>query len=124
MRRAVINVLENACHAMMDDNQKLVKNKNARLLIKTQGNDERIEITITDTGAGIKKDVLRKIFEPLFSTKGFGVGLGMPAVKQIMEQHHGGININSKVDKGTSVTLWVPGKDINENSKEEIKTIL
>ncbi|MCW8830637.1 MAG: PAS domain S-box protein, partial [Gammaproteobacteria bacterium] len=106
LRRAVINVVENACHAMLDDNQKVTKN--ACLNIKTQASDERVEIIITDTGSGIAENILEKIFEPLFSTKGFGVGLGMPTVKQIMEQHGGGVEIESEPDKGSVVTLWLP----------------
>ena len=51
---------------------------------------------------------LSKIYEPLFSTKSFGVGLGMPTVKQIMEQHGGGIEIESEEGRGTTVTLWLP----------------
>ncbi|MCW8830638.1 MAG: PAS domain S-box protein [Gammaproteobacteria bacterium] len=106
LQRAVINVVENACHAMMDDCQ--VVNNNACLHIKTQVNDERVDIIISDNGSGIAEDVLEKIFEPLFSTKGFGVGLGMPTVKQIMEQHGGGIVVNSEQGKGTTITLWLP----------------
>ncbi|MDH5370013.1 MAG: ABC transporter substrate-binding protein, partial [Gammaproteobacteria bacterium] len=87
LRRAIINVMENASHSMMDDNQQMVIRSNALLKIKTVTKDNRIEIVITDTGSGITKDVLDKIFVPLFSTKGFGVGLGMPTVRQIMQQH-------------------------------------
>lgn len=108
LRRAFINVLENGCHSMMDDNQQVVKDIDAHLIIKTKSNDVRIEIIITDTGCGITKETLAKIYEPLYSTKGFGVGLGMPTVKQIMEQHGGGVEINSEKDKGTSATLWLP----------------
>ena len=67
-----------------------------------------IEISIRDTGSGITEDVLEKIFEPLFSTKGFGVGLGMPTVKQILDQHGGGVGIVSEKDLGTTVTMWLP----------------
>ena len=108
LRRAVINVVENACHSMLDDKQQVKDNEYAQLNIKTQANDELIEIVITDTGSGIAEDILEKIFEPLFSTKGFGVGLGMPTVKQIMQQHGGGIEVNSDEGKGTVVILWLP----------------
>ena len=108
LRRAFINVFENAIHSMMDDNKKLIKTKCARLAIKTTEENNRVEIIIADTGLGIEKDVLDKIFEPLFSTKSFGVGLGMPTVKQIMEQHGGGIEIESEEGKGTTIILWLP----------------
>lgn len=108
LRRAVVNVFENACHAMMEDNKKIINIENAILGVKTTIKDERVEIIITDTGSGIADSVLDKIYEPLFSTKGFGVGLGMSTVKQIMQQHSGGIEIKTKKGKGTSVILWLP----------------
>ena len=108
LRRVIINVFDNACHSMMDDNKKVITNKSTHLNVKTKSNDERVEIIITDTGSGISKDVLEKIFEPLFSTKSFGVGLGMPTVKQIMEQHKGSIDVYSEENKGTQVILCLP----------------
>ena len=115
LRRAIINIFENACHAMMEDNKKVVNIENAILSVKTTVKDERVEIIIADNGSGISDDVLAKIYEPLFSTKGFGVGLGMPTVKQIMQQHSGGIEIKTKQGKGTSVILWLP---LNTNLKD------
>jgi signal transduction histidine kinase len=113
LRRAVINIIENSCQSMLDEEQQLQKNRNSCLTIKTQKNKQRIEIIITDTGTGITDEVLSKIFEPLFSTKAFGVGLGMPTVKQIMEQHDGGIEVDTKVGSGTTMTLWLPEKNIS-----------
>lgn len=113
LRRAVINIFENGCHAMLlTDNTTEVIDK-ARLIIKTQSANDRISILITDTGSGIPDDVMEKIYEPLFSTKGFGVGLGMPTVQQIMKQHGGGIDINTG-PAGTAVTLWLPLKQEDE----------
>lgn len=112
-RRAIINVIENGCHAMLKDDDIKHVISGARLTIHTSKSNERINIQVTDTGDGIPDDVLPHIFTPLYSTKGFGVGLGMPTVKQIMEQHSGGIDINTCVGKGTTITLWLP---INENS--------
>ncbi len=63
---------------------------------------------VEDSGPGIPGDLRTQIFEPLFSTKGFGVGLGLPVVKQIMEQHQGGIDIESENGQGTRVCLWLP----------------
>lgn len=112
LRRAVINVIENACHAMLDDNHNVKDKENSRLSIRTLRDHNRIEIIITDTGEGIATALLTRIFEPLYSTKGFGVGLGMPTVKQIMQQHGGDINVESEEDKGTTVTLWLPYKTV------------
>lgn len=114
LRRAVINAIENACHSMMDDIKQSVKN-NAHIHIKTCVTNNRVEIIIKDNGSGIAKDVIDKIFEPLFSTKSFGVGLGMPAIKQIMQQHGGEVEIESEEGKGTAVTLWLP---LNESDKD------
>ncbi|MDH5228681.1 MAG: PAS domain S-box protein [Gammaproteobacteria bacterium] len=110
LRRAIINVVDNAIQSMTDDTQQNKPTRPAKLQISTKLNEKlkRLEIIITDTGSGIAKEISSKIFEPLFSTKGFGVGLGMPTVKQIMEQHQGGIEIESEVNQGTQVTLWMP----------------
>ena len=92
----------------------------AQLTIETKATGERIEIRVEDTGTGIAEDVLPNIFEPLYSTKSFGVGLGMSVVRQIMEQHGGGIKVASEQDKGTTIVLWVPligkNKDTANNS--------
>ena len=106
LRRAIINVLDNACQAMREPSGEIMKD--SIIMIKTETTDERIEIVITDTGIGIPEDVMARIFEPLFSTKNFGVGLGMPTIYQIMEQHEGGVEIESEPGKGTTVTLWLP----------------
>lgn len=119
LRRAVINVVENACQAMLVAEQRDKVINGSVLSIKTQTDNDRIEIIVTDTGAGMPDSVKAKIFEPLFSTKSFGVGLGMPTVKQIMEQHGGGIEIDSEAGKGTSVTLWLPSGEIQLSNSNE-----
>ncbi|MCH8997656.1 MAG: ATP-binding protein, partial [Proteobacteria bacterium] len=68
----------------------------------------RIEIVIEDNGPGIPADVLPRIFEPLYSTRGFGMGLGLPVARQIMELHGGGIEIETEEGCGTRVCLWLP----------------
>ncbi len=118
MQRAIINVMENACHAMMVDERTGEVSKGSCLCIKTVENDGRIKIIISDNGVGISSDILGEIFEPLFSTRAFGVGLGMPTIKQIMEQHGGGIEVNSEEGKGTTVILWLPTEMTDENGSE------
>lgn len=108
LRRAVINLVENASQAMLEKNQFDKVKDGSCLEIKTARNDDRIEIKISDNGIGMSDEVLKRVFEPLFSTKGFGVGLGMPAVKQIVEQHDGGLEIETKPGHGTTITIWLP----------------
>ena len=78
------------------------------MTVATRQADDGVEITITDTGPGMTADVMARVFEPLYSTKGFGVGLGLPTVKQIMERHGGGIEFVSKEGVGTQAVLWLP----------------
>ncbi|MCW8854752.1 MAG: PAS domain-containing protein [Gammaproteobacteria bacterium] len=107
LRRAVVNILDNGVQSMLDETGSVPKAENSTLSIYTQINNNRAEIIIKDTGSGISEEVLPRIFEPLFSTKGFGVGLGMPVVKQILEQHSGDVELSTCKD-GTQVTLWLP----------------
>ena len=110
-RRAVINVFDNACQAMTDPAASTDGDVRHILTVTPRVLDDRIEIIFEDNGPGIPADVRPMIFEPLFSTKGFGVGLGLPAVKQIMEQHGGGIDIDSVPGQGARVRLWLPRAD-------------
>jgi two-component system sensor histidine kinase HydH len=66
------------------------------------------EISVADNGPGISAENLSKIREPLFTTKNFGTGLGIPAVEQILEQHSGGLDITSVEGQGATFTMWLP----------------
>ncbi len=103
LRRAVINVVENAVDALQEEGR--IGNE---LTVSSHVVGNRLEIRVSDTGPGIPADVMEKIFEPLFSTKTYGVGLGLPIVKNIMEQHGGGVEIQSEVARGTIIVLWLP----------------
>jgi PAS domain S-box-containing protein len=103
LRRAVINVVTNAVQALQEE-----ESPGKELKVKTAVAGDRIEIRVVDTGPGIPEDIRDRLFEPLFSTRGFGVGLGLVIVKDIMEEHGGGIEIESEVGKGTAVVLWLP----------------
>jgi signal transduction histidine kinase len=107
-RRVIINVLDNACQAMIGEGTEDAGTGECVLTVRTRSHNGRVEIMFEDTGPGIPPDVFGKIYEPLFSTKGFGVGLGLPVVKQIMEQHNGGVEIETAERRGTRVFLWLP----------------
>jgi len=78
------------------------------LTIETGITDSKLDICISDSGPGISDEELIKIFEPLYSTKVYGIGLGLPIVKQIIERHNGEVDIISKPGQGTSVHLKLP----------------
>jgi signal transduction histidine kinase len=65
-------------------------------------------LVIQDTGRGMSPEVLTKIFEPYFTTKVGGTGLGMVFVRQIVDEHRGTINLESEVGQGTTVTIRLP----------------
>lgn len=108
--RAVINLLNNAAEALVGkgDDPKSQHCSNPTITVATRAAARGIEISVSDNGPGISADNLAKIREPLFTTKNFGTGLGIPAVEQILEQHGGGLDIESEEGKGARFTLWLP----------------
>lgn len=110
--RCMINVIKNACDSMVEKagtkDGKSDEIENGQLSVSTSIVDDRLNVKITDSGPGITPDELEKVYEPLYSTKSFGAGLGLSIVKQIMEQHKGGIEIKSGHGEGTTVILWLP----------------
>jgi len=103
LRRVMVNVINNAVQAM-----EARGGEAHRLEISTRRLADRCEIVVSDTGGGIPEEILPRIFEPLFSTKNFGVGLGVPIIRNIMEDHGGGVDYQSRAGVGTTVTLWFP----------------
>jgi PAS domain S-box-containing protein len=110
LRRCIINVITNAAQAI-DDKRLRLSNLTEyipQISVTTRIDKNRLWIEVEDNGVGIKDDDLKQIFEPLFSTKSFGVGLGLSIVRQILDQHHGDIEIKSSMNEGTSVKMWIP----------------
>jgi signal transduction histidine kinase len=103
MRRVVINLIENAVQAVTD-----AASGGGSVTVRTRASGGAFELVIEDTGPGIPPEVLPKVFEPLYSTKSFGTGLGLPTVKQIVEQHGGTVDITSQAGKGTRVFVRIP----------------
>jgi signal transduction histidine kinase len=108
LRRVVINLLDNACQAMAEDDVVAAEADAHLLTVATCQADGRVEISIGDTGPGISDEAAGRVFEPLFSTKAFGVGLGLPIVKQVLEQHDGGVEVDRMTGRGTRMVVWLP----------------
>jgi two-component system sensor histidine kinase HydH len=97
--RAFLNVLINASQAIQDD---------GRIDVTVREEPDRYCAVIEDSGSGISVDSMKKIFNPFFTTKEKGSGLGLSIVHKIIEAHHGTINIESTEGKGTRVEISLP----------------
>jgi signal transduction histidine kinase len=105
MRRVLINLIDNAAQAL---GEIAAEGADKHIAVATRPVGDAVELTIADSGPGIAPENLARVFEPLFSTKSFGTGLGLATVKQIVRQHDGAITIDSEVGVGTRVTVRLP----------------
>jgi signal transduction histidine kinase len=101
MKQVILNLLLNGVQAMP---------KGGHLSLKghVPEGDHWIKLLIQDSGIGIPQEDLNKLFDPFFSTKEGGVGLGLSIAHRIIDQHHGKIEVESAPTKGTLFTLWLP----------------
>ncbi|HUZ17902.1 MAG TPA: ATP-binding protein [Spirochaetia bacterium] len=99
LKQALLNVINNAVAAMP---------YGGRLTVSTERRGEVVLIRIIDTGTGISDENMAKIFEPYFTTKEFGSGLGLTVVYKIVKEHGGEISLKSKEGEGTTFTISLP----------------
>ncbi|MDR0376838.1 MAG: PAS domain-containing protein [Spirochaetaceae bacterium] len=104
MKQALLNLIMNAIAAMPEG---------GTLTARTSGTDAEIQISICDTGMGIPDENLSKIFDPYFTTKDTGSGLGLTLVFKIIKEHRGEVSVKSRRNEGTCfiITLPVPQKE-------------
>ena len=97
--QVLMNLYLNGIQAMPDGGllKTVVKSKN-----------DQVEIVITDTGIGMTEGTKRQLFNPYFTTKTTGTGLGMAIVHKIIEAHKGEINVSSEEGKGTEISIRLP----------------
>ncbi len=103
--RAILNLLLNALQAIKG---KEGDDSKGEILVRTRPCGSEVAIDLIDSGSGMSDETLRKIFEPFFSTKIGGTGLGLPTVRKVIEGHGGRIAIQSEVGRGTQFTLTFP----------------
>ena len=107
-RRAFLNVYDNACQAMVSRVPPHRVREGSILTVSTDRCRDHGEIRVCDTGRGIPADVVSRIFEPLYSTRNFGVGMGLTIVKEVLEQHGGEVEVETAEGQGTRITLRLP----------------
>jgi signal transduction histidine kinase len=110
LQRAVINLISNASEAMVGNGEDPTRFAVAEpcISISTMIVESSAVISVKDNGPGISPENLSKIREPLFTTKSFGTGLGLPAVEQIASQHGGTLEITSELGKGAAFIIRLP----------------
>ncbi len=99
LHRVFVNLINNAVQAMIDG---------GTIKVHTRYDEEFVMISIGDTGYGIPQKDIDKIFEPLFTTKAKGVGLGLSIVKDFVEKHNGSVEVESTVGEGTTFYIIFP----------------
>jgi signal transduction histidine kinase len=78
------------------------------LTVQTDATSEAVWISVSDTGSGIPAEVLTRIFEPFYTTKKKGSGLGLMIVQRIVREHGGRIELESRAGRGTTFRIWLP----------------
>jgi len=97
--QVLINLIDNACQAMEEGGV---------LHISTRGSNGFVKIDIRDTGRGITEKSIKKIFDPLFTTKPRGIGMGLTVCHGIIEKHNGHIDVKSREGIGTNICIKLP----------------
>jgi len=100
LRQAFLNIIKNSLEAMPEG---------GKLTVSTAQKDERVEVTIEDTGKGISEENQGLVFTPFFSTKHGGTGLGLSITSHIVQEHRGTISFKSYPGLGTGFTIRLPG---------------
>ncbi len=99
IQQALVNLIKNAMQAMT---------KGGTLALQTGEGAEEVWVSVADTGGGIPQEQINRIFEPFYTTKKKGTGLGLMIVQRIVRAHGGRIDLESHVGRGTTFRVWLP----------------
>ena len=110
LRQALLNIVRNSREAMKNG---------GHLRVSTSRSGHRVAIRIVDDGPGIPNPLKRRIFEPFFSTKAEGTGLGLSLTRQIVEDHGGSIDVSDAIERGTMFSILLPEADLLDDTAAE-----
>lgn len=99
MQQVLVNLMKNAAQAMTTG---------GTLTLQTGENSDDVWVSVGDTGGGIPQEQINRIFEPFYTTKKKGSGLGLMIVQRIIRAHNGRIELDSNVGRGTTFRVWLP----------------
>jgi two-component system NtrC family sensor kinase len=111
LQQVILNMLTNAFAAVKDGGQ---------IVLSTwEKDDQTVTLAIRDNGHGMTEEIMRQIFEPFFTTKkGYGTGLGLSITYGIIKKLGGEIKVDSKIDQGTTFTIFLPKTPPGEMENE------
>jgi two-component system, sporulation sensor kinase E len=117
MQQVLVNLIKNAMQAM---------SRGGTLTLQTGEGSDGVWVSVADTGGGIPQEQIARIFEPFYTTKKKGSGLGLMIVQRIVRAHGGKIEVESHVGQGTTFRIWLPLHErkpkLLSEPAEEIKT--
>ena len=99
IQQVLVNLIKNAMQAMT---------KGGTLTLQTGEGADGVWVSVADTGGGIPQEQINRIFEPFYTTKKKGTGLGLMIVQRIVRAHGGRIELESHVGRGTTFRIWLP----------------
>jgi two-component system, sporulation sensor kinase E len=99
LQQVLVNLVKNASQAMSTD---------GTLTLQTGESSDGVWVSVSDTGGGIPQEQINRIFEPFYTTKKKGSGLGLMIVQRIVRAHNGRIELESRVGRGTTFRVWLP----------------
>ncbi len=108
LKQVFLNFIRNAIQAMQEDGELVLKSREIGINKKGKKEGACIAISISDTGVGISPENIKKIFNPFFTTKARGTGLGMAIAYNIIKAHQGTIEVESHQNVGTTFTIKIP----------------
>lgn len=102
IQQSILNLINNAMQAMPEDR------KDPAITVSTFMENDMVKISVADNGCGMTEEQMSKIFEPYYTTKSSGTGLGLTVLFKIMKQHEGDVTVSSTPGVGSEFTLQIP----------------
>jgi signal transduction histidine kinase len=114
MQQVLVNLVKNAMQAMT---------RGGTLTLQTGETPDHVWVSVADTGGGIPEEQISRIFEPFYTTKKKGTGLGLMIVQRIVRAHEGRIELESHVGRGTTFRVWLPLHERRPRLLQEMNTV-
>jgi len=118
LQQALVNLIRNACEAMAAHDT-----DDRRLIVAATPDGANVQLTIRDTGPGIANEQIDRIFNPFFTTRSSGTGLGLPIVHRIIDAHGGAITVENDASGGAVFELSLPGVSVAGDETSDVSPV-